>query len=235
LSGGLAELASYLASPPPETVLVLVAADLARNTRIGKQVLKTATVVEFWGLKTEREARGSGVERALQAAVRLVQERVQQAGFRIGPDVIEVLVEHAGTDIAVLRGDLERLILFCSGRAELEITSHDAAAVVSGTALVNHWAVTNAIEGRDTAQALRQLAVQLDEGISPHLILGQLRWFVSEKMAVFAPARVGPAVEALFRTDNALKSSGGDPQVLLERLVVELCSGGDRRYALRGP
>jgi hypothetical protein len=30
-------------------------------------------------------------------------------------------------------------------------------------------------------------------------------------------------MDAVFRTDLALKSSGGDPRVLLERLVVELC------------
>jgi len=34
---------------------------------------------------------------------------------------------------------------------------------------------------------------------------------------------VPAAVEALFRTDLELKSSGGDPRVLLERLVVDLC------------
>ena len=33
---------------------------------------------------------------------------------------------------------------------------------------------------------------------------------------------VKPALEALLRTDLALKSSGGDERVLLERLVVEL-------------
>jgi DNA polymerase III delta subunit len=34
---------------------------------------------------------------------------------------------------------------------------------------------------------------------------------------------VRAAVDALFRTDLALKTSGGDRRVLLERLVVELC------------
>jgi hypothetical protein len=34
---------------------------------------------------------------------------------------------------------------------------------------------------------------------------------------------VPAAVDALLRTDLALKYSGGDPQVLLERLVVDLC------------
>jgi hypothetical protein len=36
---------------------------------------------------------------------------------------------------------------------------------------------------------------------------------------------VPAAVDALFRTDVDLKSSGGDPRVLLERLVIELCRG----------
>jgi hypothetical protein len=35
--------------------------------------------------------------------------------------------------------------------------------------------------------------------------------------------RVPAAVDALFRTDVAMKSSGGDTRVLLERLVAELC------------
>jgi len=37
-----------------------------------------------------------------------------------------------------------------------------------------------------------------------------------------APNRVKKALEAILRTDLALKSSGGDPRVLVERLVVEL-------------
>jgi DNA polymerase III delta subunit len=32
------------------------------------------------------------------------------------------------------------------------------------------------------------------------------------------------AIDAVFRTDEAIKSSGGDPKMLLERLVVELCA-----------
>jgi hypothetical protein len=46
---------------------------------------------------------------------------------------------------------------------------------------------------------------------------------VREKGAAADPRRVPAAVEALFRADQELKSSGGDPRVLLERLVVELC------------
>jgi DNA polymerase III delta subunit len=53
------------------------------------------------------------------------------------------------------------------------------------------------------------------------MVLGQLAWFVREKLA--DPRRIAAAIDALFRTDVDLKSSAGDPRVLLERLVVELC------------
>jgi DNA polymerase III delta subunit len=40
---------------------------------------------------------------------------------------------------------------------------------------------------------------------------------------MMAPADLEGAVDSLFRTDLDLKRSAGDPRVLLERLVVELC------------
>ena len=59
----------------------------------------------------------------------------------------------------------------------------------------------------------------LDGGVVPVMVLGQLR-VAAERLP---RPRVRAAVDALFRTDLALKSSGGDPRILLERLVVELC------------
>ena len=73
----------------------------------------------------------------------------------------------------------------------------------------------------------------LDAGAPPEKILGQLGWLVRTKFPALAPADVRPAVDALFRTDLDLKRSAGDPRVLLERLVVELCAGsgaGDGRW-----
>ena len=56
------------------------------------------------------------------------------------------------------------------------------------------------------------------------MMVGQLRWWVSSKLSQFRPDRVRPALEALLRTDLALKSSGGDERVLMERLIVDLTS-----------
>jgi DNA polymerase-3 subunit delta len=226
-SGTTGELERYLASPPAETCLVLVSADLTRNTRLAKLLLKAAVVVEFWGLKTDREARGPEVQAALTAAEARVRQWTRDAGLRIGPDAVTILLEHAGTDIAVLRGDCERVITYCLGRPE--VTAQDVRAVVAGAVQLSPWTLTNAIEEGDVREALRQLRLGFDAGQSPWMVLGQLGWFVRTKLAQRAPARLTPAVEALFRTDTALKSSGGEPEVLLERLVVELCGEDGRR------
>ena len=63
----------------------------------------------------------------------------------------------------------------------------------------------------------------MESGAVAFQILGQLGWFVREKLPALDMRRVPAAVEALFRTDLELKSSAGDPRVLMERLVVELC------------
>jgi hypothetical protein len=63
------------------------------------------------------------------------------------------------------------------------------------------------------------------------MLLGQLRWWVSNRLVERSPERVRPALDALLRTDLALKSSGGEDRVLIERLIVELAGPGTRGRA----
>ncbi len=66
----------------------------------------------------------------------------------------------------------------------------------------------------------------LDAGAPPEKILGQLGWLVRSKFPAHrAGARLPARSTRVFRTDLDLKRSAGDPRVLLERLVVELCAG----------
>jgi len=131
-----------------------------------------------------------------------------------------VLVDRAGSDVTKLRGDLERLLLYTEGQER--ITYDSAAEVASSEAPVDDWAVVNALADGDAPRALSAVASRLDRGDSPHLLVGQLRWWVSGRLAEADPDRVRPAMTALLRTDLALKTSGGDERVLIERLVVEL-------------
>jgi DNA polymerase III delta subunit len=95
---------------------------------------------------------------------------------------------------------------------------------VGPAALQDDWALTNAIEAGDAAAASGQLALVMDAGAPPEKVLGQLGWLVRTKFPTIAPSGLKPAIQALFRTDLDLKRSAGDPRVLLERLVVELCT-----------
>jgi len=105
--------------------------------------------------------------------------------------------------------------------------------LVGPAALQDNWAMANAIEAGQPAEALRQLALMVDAGEPPEKILGQLAWLVRAKFPAVAPAELRRAVDALFRTDLALKRTGGEPRLLLERLVVELCGGRRARTAGR--
>jgi len=150
--------------------------------------------------------------------VKWVRERVAKEGLAIDARVARLVTERVGRDVSKLKSDVDRLVLYAADKGS--ITEDDVKAVVVPATSNDDWGVTNAIERRDAGDALRELAVLIDNGAAPYLILGQLGWFVRTKV----PAqKVDAAVEAVFRTDLAMKTSAGDPRVLLERLVVELC------------
>jgi DNA polymerase-3 subunit delta len=215
-------LEAYARNPEPGTTLIFVASDVDRSRRLYKTLAKQATIVECWGLRGSKDARVDLGQVARQAEI-LVRQAVADAGQEIDAGAARLIARRAGTDIATLRGDLDRLLLYAAGKPRIDLK--DVQEIVSGETSQDDWAVTNAIQRGDTAEALRQIALSLESGGVSFQILGQLAWFVREKLPGVDARRVPAAVEALFRTDLELKSSGGDPRVLLERLVVELCRG----------
>jgi DNA polymerase-3 subunit delta len=207
----LEQFEALIKQPEPQTVLVLVATTVDRRSRMFKQLQKQATIVEC------------GVLEDLADAERWVRTRAAAVGAVIDPGAARLVAQRAGVDVKRLRGDVDRLLLYAMGQKQ--ITADDVREVTGPAALQDDWAMTNAIEAGRAADALRQLALMFDAGAPAEKILGQLGWVVRAKFPALAPGEVRPAVDALFRTDLALKRSAGDPRVLLERLVVELCAG----------
>ncbi|MQA30790.1 MAG: DNA polymerase III subunit delta [Luteitalea sp.] len=214
----LDDLAQLIEQPEAHTTLVLVAATLDRRGRMYKLLARTATVVESDVIETPGDAE------------RWVKNRVAAANARIEPAGARLLAERCGADVKRLRNDVERLLLYALGQEA--ITVDDVRTIVGPAGLQDDWAMTNAIQAGDGATALRQLALMLDAGTPPEKILGQLGWVVRTKFPQLAPAGVRSSIEAVFRTDVDLKRSAGDPRMLLERLLVELCAG-KRGSALR--
>ena len=221
-SRALEQLDALVAEPERQTTLVFVSAALDKRTRAFKLLAKHATIVEC------------GAPEDLAGAERWILERVAKAGVELERAGARALALHAGFpdrprndgktgDVKQLRGDVDRLLLYALGQKK--ITVDDVREVAGPAVLQDQWAMTNAVESGQAAEALRQLALLLDAGGEPQMILGQLGWLVRSKFPGVAPRDVRPAIEAVFRTDLDLKRSGGDPRVLLERLVVELCAG----------
>jgi DNA polymerase-3 subunit delta len=151
-------------------------------------------------------------------AIAWAKAEAAREGVRIEPGASSLLARLAAGDITRLRAEFERALLFASGDGI--ITEAAVQEIASAATTQNAWAMTNAIEAGQPGEALRELALKLDDGEVPVMILGQIAYSVRTR---FRPPRVERAVAALFRTDLALKTSRGEPRVLLERLVVELC------------
>jgi DNA polymerase III delta subunit len=207
----LDQLEALIKRPEPQTTLVLVAGSLDKRSRMYKLLLKHATTVECGAIEDQADAE------------RWVRTRVASEGAEIEPLAARLVAQRAGTDVKRLRGDVDRLLLDALG--EKAITVADVRELVGPAALQDDWAMTNAIEAGDAGDALRQLALMLDAGAPAEKILGQLGWLVRSKFQALPASDLTGAVEAVFRTDLDLKRSAGDPRVLLERLVVELCAG----------
>ena len=219
----LAPMLEYLAAPVPSTTLAFVfsapeagqppdSIPLAKNLKITKALAKAATVVVCSGLDGGKDP------------ARWVQEQVRAAQLEIDGQAVRRLLELSGDDVGRLRADVEKLLLFAAGQSRVTI-DHVSAVVGAPVYHGDDWALVRAIERGDAGAALRELAAALDHGGVPFQILGQLGYAVRTPppRGRFPARRVPAAVDALFRTDIAMKSSGGDPKVLLERLIVELC------------
>jgi DNA polymerase-3 subunit delta len=205
-SKDLEALEAYVKAPVDTACVVLVASGLDKRRSLTKMLLTKAAVVECEGPADAAEA------------ARWVRDRVSQEGMTIDQRAARLVADRVGPDIGRLRADVERLVLYAMGNKA--ITAADVLEVVGAPTSQDDWGVTRAIERGAAGDALRELGLMMDGGAVPYMILGQLAWFVRTKTPA---SRVTSAVEAVFRTDLAIKTSAGDPRTLLERLVVELC------------
>ena len=208
-------LEAYVEAPAAHATLVLVAAGLNEQRRVTRRLLSGAVVVRCGGVATAADAE------------RWVASRLRESGKKIDPGVARVLAAMVGPDVARLRREVERLLLYAAEQPA--VTVADVAAVAGPPVAHDDWAVTRAIERGAAGVALREVGLALEAGAVPQMLLGKLAWVARSKLPA---ARVPAAIDALFRTDGDLKRSAGEPRLLIERLVLELCgAGADRRHA----
>jgi DNA polymerase-3 subunit delta len=154
-SGDAAPLAAYLKDPTPGVTLVFEAIrydfegdDKRKQERVRKFYAAVAAVVELHRY-TPAEARSEA------------ESLVRNAGLRIDPAALDLLVEALGADIARIAVEIEKLALFAGDRA---VTTDDIAALVPDARAATIFALVNALGRRDRARSLAILDTLTREG-----------------------------------------------------------------------
>lgn len=197
---------AYLQSPEPMTTLVLVAGPLDASRRLVKTVKAHATVVDCGTLETVAEAAS------------WIRRRLDQDELTIEPRALQRLLQATGLNLARLRADIDKLVLYAAGDAT--ITERHVRDLVQTDAEPGEgFALGTAIWNNDMRGALNEIAAQLDAGVQAPLILGQMR---AAAIRLRPETRIRRAMDLVLQTDLNLKTSGGTSRHLLERLVIEL-------------
>jgi DNA polymerase-3 subunit delta len=148
---GQDRLAEYGADPSPTTVLVLVAAKMAKNTRLYKAVDKLGGIAES---AVPRKSEYPGV----------VQRMFADRGKKTTLDATELLVSAVGYDLRRLSAEIDKAIAFVGERPE--VTRADIQQVASSTAPTSVFEFTDAVANHDVHAALRLLNELLGNGES---------------------------------------------------------------------
>ena len=202
------ELEVYVENPEPMTTLIFVAGALDANRRIVKLLRKHADVVDCGSLESPRDA-------ALW-----IQKRLEKDELTIEPKALNLLLQTTGLSLGRIRAEIEKLVLYAAG--ESTITSvHVRDLVIPENDSEGVFALIDAVQNSNAPRALLEISALIDAGVQPPMILGQLR---AAAIRLRPDGRVRNGLEAVLRTDMAIKSSAGIPQHLLECLAVELCS-----------
>ena len=200
------ELEAYIEKPEPMTTLVFVSGPLDANRRVVKLLRKHADVVDCGTLHDPREA------------AMWITKRLEKDELTIEPKAISLLLATTGLTLGRIRPEIEKLVLYAAGESTITV-AHVRDLVIPQEESEGTFALMDAVQNFNAARALREVSALIEGGVQPPVILGQLR---AATIRMRPDARVKSGLEAVFRTDVAIKSSSGTPQYLLEALVVEL-------------
>lgn len=144
-------LADYLKSPSATSTLVLFSDEKKPDAKDALTATAArAGAVCVFGPLSEEEAR------------RLLRQAARQAGKEVSEEAVETILAEVGTQEALLRQELDKLILFCAGRKEIDLAA--AAACLGYQKAADPFALTRLVQARNLKASLRQLRRMFEDG-----------------------------------------------------------------------
>jgi DNA polymerase III subunit delta len=194
-------LLDYVSDPVPDACLVLTARKADRKRKIYKGLTKIKGAGEC---AAPREA----------ALTPWLRNRAKESGHTLSAGAARLMIERVGPKPGLLAGELEKVITF-AGKTK-SIDEQAVMEVVGEIRLEDWFAITNALQSKNTAQSLKVLRNQLEHGVEPVNLLGsisgqfRLIWEVKHHQNMGTPpSRIAQKMGVHpFRVEQAMRYTG---------------------------
>jgi DNA polymerase-3 subunit delta len=247
------EIAAYVETPAPDTVLTLVGSEVKAEAPLAKACAKAGEVLQFDLPKHGRKTDLPG----------WVASQFGRAGAAVEPEACRALIDLVGDDLYELASEIDKLATWAGGET---ITAADVENVTVGRAETSIFSLTDAWGRRDVARVLAACESLLEwsghprarevprlvgmlashvarvracqaleaEGVAPRDAAARLKMhpYAAEKAFAharnFSPEELRAATVRLAELDLALKGKSrlaGDLE--LDRALVDLTRGND--------
>ncbi len=151
-------LVTFLADPPPQTVVALTGGGIRKNEGLFKAVEAAGMVLSF---EAPRAGNLPG----------WAQEQARQRRLKLAPDAAQRLVFLAGHDQRAIASELDKLGAYLGGGG---VTVEDVDEVCWVSAEVRVWDLTDALGARDRTLVFRQLEALLADRTAPAAVFYQI-------------------------------------------------------------
>jgi DNA polymerase-3 subunit delta len=154
----LKSLSEYMVQIPDSTILVLIDGSIKGRNPLLAELAGKARVMSFPLLRDDKLRQW-------------VQKYVREAGGSISPRALELLVRFIGGNLWIMASEIDKLVLFASGR---RIEEEDVRQVVSYAQEASVFAMVDALLEFRVGVAEQLLQRLLRQGASPSYLLSML-------------------------------------------------------------
>lgn len=176
----------YLADPGGEALIVAESGALPKTSKL-RSLFETPDAAVIIACYEDT----AGDLRSLAA------RSAAKAGLAIDEDALELLVERIGSDRAVSRSEIEKLLLYCHGRNRIEFA--DVEAVCGDVSALSMDELLDAALEGDAAEACRRFSQLTAAGSAPSAVLSALGMHVARLQQLRLEVDQGKAPEAAIK------------------------------------
>lgn len=236
-------LLAYCQNPNPETCLLLISEKVNRGRKLYKEITKTGKALEFtypkghadwlsW-IQIETKQRGktinTGTATYLLECVGhhtgILSQELEKLSLYIGDSKKEISRE----DINEVCSSMIETTVFAMLDAIAAGNSREAIQRLSEVLSQEYHLKVHTMIVRQIRLLLAGSLIRKRGGTVQQLmeVAGIRSSFEGNKIfrqaAAFSPEKLGEAMEDCLQTELALKSSGGNPHLLLEMMIIRFC------------